>query len=64
MADYSYIGIREDGVAVAIVIDDPRYKRDTAKTIVEWIRKGRTIERLEHHAAVSRLQNDMPRVRP
>lgn len=58
MTDFSYLGINEKGDAVAIVIDDPRFKKDTARTIAQWIKDGRTVERHEHHAACARLKAD------
>lgn len=61
--EYAYIGINENGLARAIVFDDPKYKRDTAKTIAEWIRRGRTIERLPVEQATERLRRDWPAAR-
>lgn len=62
--DYAYIGINADGLARAICHDDPQYKRDTAKTVAEWIRMGRTIERLPVDDACARLRKDWPACRP
>lgn len=55
---FTYVGINEQGLVRAACIDDPRCKRDTAKTIAEWIRMGITIERLPHKVACERLRKD------
>ena len=31
--------------------DDPKYKKDTAKTVADWIKRGATIERVTIDAA-------------
>jgi hypothetical protein len=31
--------------------DDPKYKKDTAKTVADWIKRGATIERVTIEAA-------------
>jgi hypothetical protein len=41
-----YIGSYACGCAVAAVVDDPQFKKDTAKRIAEWVRNGMTVERL------------------
>lgn len=59
MADeFSYIGINADGLAVALCVDDPKFKKDTAKTVAAWIRMGRSIVRLPDHEAIARLKSD------
>ena len=47
-ATHDYIGINEHGECVAICVDDPAWKKDTAKTIAGWIKEGRTVQRLPH----------------
>jgi hypothetical protein len=56
--DFSYVGINPDGLARAIVHDDPAFKRDTAELIAEWIVMGRSIERLPSDDAIARLKKD------
>jgi hypothetical protein len=64
MSGHAYIGINENGLARAIVYDDPKWKKDTAKTIAEWIKMGRTIERLPVAEACDRLRRDWPACNP
>ncbi len=40
-----YIGRYACGCAVTAVVDDPTYKKDTAKCIAQWIRDGMSVER-------------------
>lgn len=44
---YDYVAWR-DGFVVAVCVDDPKWKKDTARSIAEWVRKGCTIERMTH----------------
>jgi hypothetical protein len=55
---HAYIGIRPDGLAVAVVFDDPGYETHTANTVMEWIRDGRIVERLDSETACARLHDD------
>ena len=35
----------------AVLVDDPAYKKETAKDIARWIREGRTVERVSMKVA-------------
>jgi hypothetical protein len=39
-----YVGIKECGCMVAVVFDDPRFRKDTAKTVAEFIKSGYRVE--------------------
>ena len=39
-----YIGIKACGCYVAVVFDDPRFKKDTAETVAEFIKEGYRVE--------------------
>lgn len=52
---YAYVGIK-DGTIRAIVFDDTRYPDDTARLVADWIKIGRTVERLPLSDAVSRMK--------
>lgn len=52
---FAYIGVNEAGSVRAIVIDDPKYKKDTAKLIAEWVTMGRTVERVDLAEAHRRM---------
>lgn len=43
---YWYIAKRPCGRASALAWDDDKYKKDTAKSVAEWIRRGDTVERV------------------
>jgi hypothetical protein len=43
---HAYIGINKQGEVRAFVTDDPGDEHDTAKLVAEWIRMGRTVERV------------------
>jgi hypothetical protein len=50
-----YAGFNNDGSLRAWVRDDPRYTAHTAETVAEWIKEGRTVQRMtwaEAHAAM------------
>jgi hypothetical protein len=47
----AYMGRRSCGCVVAITVDDPEYKKDTAKEIGKWIRQGLAIERVSIETA-------------
>lgn len=36
----------------AVCVDDPAHKKDTAKTIADWIKRGGTIERVPRQIAI------------
>lgn len=42
----SYIGIKSCGCLVAACLDDPQYKKDTAKFVSDCIKSGYAIERI------------------
>jgi hypothetical protein len=60
LATHAYIGINAEGKMRAIVFDDPAYKKDTAKRVAEWIKMGRTVERLPAQEACDRMRADGP----
>lgn len=37
----------QPGAAWAICVDDPKYQKNTAKAISEWIRKGANVMRVD-----------------
>jgi hypothetical protein len=61
--EFNYIGINQDDLAVALVVDDPKYKKETAKTIAQWIRQGLSITRMPHEDSIARLKADWPKVK-
>ena len=44
-ATHCYIGTKSCGCAVAFVVDDPQYPKDTAEAVAEFILDGYTISR-------------------
>jgi hypothetical protein len=53
--DFLYVGIK-DGTIRAFVVDDPKYPKDSAKLVAEWIRMGRTVERMDRKVALARIK--------
>lgn len=52
---FVYAVHNERGELRAWVRDDPRFPADTAKTVAEWIREGRAVQRMtwdQAHAAM------------
>lgn len=43
---YTYVAFNQEGRARAFVRDDPQFASDTAKTVADWIREGRTVRRM------------------
>lgn len=43
---FCYVGFNAAGKARAFVRDDPKFRADTAKTVAEWIKEGRTVRRM------------------
>jgi hypothetical protein len=41
-----YVGRYACGCAVAACVDDPQWKKDTAKTLSQWIKEGMAVERV------------------
>lgn len=41
-----YIGRSSCGCVVAVAVDEPKYQKDNAKEIGNWIRNGLTVERM------------------
>ncbi len=60
-----YIGINAEGQCRAAISDDPEHdkdrKRETAKEIAAWIRRGMTVERVTAAEARARLVADNKR---
>lgn len=44
--EFVYIGFKSCGCGVAVCVDDPSHKRETAKTVAGYLREGLTIERV------------------
>jgi hypothetical protein len=44
-----YFGVKACGCRVAVVVDDPEYPKDTAKSVAEFIRDGYTVERAPYN---------------
>lgn len=40
-----YVGLRECGCIRAVAVDSPQYKKETAKAVASWMKRGLTIER-------------------
>ena len=59
---HAYLGLK-DGLAVAVVFDDPGYEKDTAKHVSQWIKQGRQIVRVEAKEACERLRVDWKKYR-
>jgi len=55
----AYIGI-EDGRVRAICRDDPGYEKSTAKMVANWIKEGRTVERVTVTEGMARIRADTP----
>lgn len=51
MSDKEMVYVAADpaqpGAAWAIVVDDPKYPKDTAKSIAAWVRKGANVMRVD-----------------
>ena len=52
----AYIGRRNCGCVVAVSVDTPFYRRDVAKDLAEFIRRGYTVERVTVEQAKQMLQ--------
>lgn len=50
-----YIGIKPCGCMVAWVYDDPKYLKDTAETLADFIRSGYSVERVTTDEVRNRL---------
>jgi hypothetical protein len=61
--EFNYIGINQSGLAVALVVDDPKYKKDTAKIVSQWIKEGLSVMHMEHNESIERLKADWPKVK-
>jgi hypothetical protein len=44
-----YFGVKACGCRVAVVVDDPEYPKDTARSVAEFIRDGYTVERAAYN---------------
>jgi hypothetical protein len=42
---YDYVAWK-DGWVNGLVVDDPAWKKETAKAIADWVKRGCTIERM------------------
>lgn len=49
---FCYVGFNAAGEARAFVRDDPKFASDTAERVAEWIKDGRTVQRLPWGEAV------------
>lgn len=41
-----YVGRKACGCLVTVAVDKPQWKRETAKSVAEWMRDGLTVERM------------------
>ena len=57
---FAYIGIAACGCVRAIVVDDGLYPKDVAKTVAEFIKSGRTVERVDLKDGIARLEPHCP----
>ena len=46
---------KQPGAAWACTVDDPKYAKDTAKTIAGWVRKGANVMRVDLDTARAML---------
>ena len=46
MTTHAYIGIKACGCVQAVVVDDPKYPKDTARSVSDFIKDGLTVERV------------------
>jgi hypothetical protein len=55
-ATHCYVGHADCGCLVSVVVDDPEYKKDTAKSVAQFIRSGYAVTRitLEEFRAVGK----------
>lgn len=56
----AYVGIK-DGTIRAIVVDDPDDTDLTAEMLADWIKMGRTVERMTVEAAIERARSEKPK---
>lgn len=56
MSTHAYIGRKPCGCVVALVVDEPRWKRDTAKTVARYVLDGYAVERLTVAEATAALR--------
>jgi hypothetical protein len=57
-ATHAYVAINDQGEARAIVMDD-EFKKDTAKSVADWIKRGYRVEYLpiaEAHARFAKRE--------
>jgi hypothetical protein len=45
-ATHVYVGRKPCGCIVAVVVDEPKYPKDTGKDVAAFIRRGYTVERI------------------
>jgi len=55
-----YIGLCEHGKARAIVVDDPRWRTDTAEFVAEMVKDGLTVKRVEGAEGRAAIQFSCP----
>lgn len=51
----AYVGIK-DGTVRAVVIDDPSDTELTSEMLADWVKMGRTVERMTLDAAIIRMR--------
>ena len=51
----AYVGIK-NGTIRAVVVDDPKDTDLTAEMLSDWVKMGRTIERMALDAAIERMR--------
>jgi hypothetical protein len=51
MVRHAYVGTKPCGCTVAAVVDDPAYRKDTARSVAEFIADGLNVERVSLESA-------------
>ena len=57
MDDPAYVGVK-DGETRAFMREEPDYLDDMANTLAEWIRMGRSVERMPAANALARMKRE------
>ena len=55
-AEYAYIGIKSCGCCIAATVYDPKYMKEVAEDLAEFVESGLHIERVKIEDARIRLQ--------
>lgn len=55
-----YIGVNTEGYTMAACVDTPDFKKETTKTLADWIKRGLTVARVTVAEARKRLSEGPP----